>query len=406
MNSLGNFPALRKRAMNTTERSATAAIPSSSISSVAGHDDLCPLRARELLVLGLLALAAYSVCFLITIRYRDYWGLVWSSGDNAGYIHIAQGLRFWSAGLIGQVKLFWGTGYAILALASITGLNFGAALLSISIVSCTLGIVLCYRLYGLGVAAWFVFISPPMMYRSMAGGPESLFVALFLGSLVALRKGSPKTAMLLAALSVTVRPIGIFLVIAIAVKAIAARTWVRLVQAIGIAGIICILYCLPLLLLFKEAFGNVKGYSADWYATSLPISLPLVPIIHQALVSKEPMSNTIRLGIWVAAVFVILVYKGIFQRKVLLYWREHPEEALANVLIVIFCFSYNSFWAWGEFPRFVIPAIPFLLALIGTESLCKRTVLYVAAPVCGAVSAAYIVGFQQLIHSAQTLLGK
>ena len=48
---------------------------------------------REPLLLAALAVLAYSVCFFIVIAHKDYWDLVWNSGDNAGYIRVAQGIE-------------------------------------------------------------------------------------------------------------------------------------------------------------------------------------------------------------------------------------------------------------------------------------------------------------------------
>jgi hypothetical protein len=349
---------------------------------------------------------AYAVCFLITVQYKDYWYAVLNSNDSLGYIAIARCLRSWDPKIVGQPMLFWGTGYATLAVSALTGGNYAAALVVLSWVCCLLAVLFSYRLFGVGVAAWFVFIDPAMMSRSMLGGSEPLFVALFLAALVALRKRFIYWAVLLASLATTVRPIGICLVLAILIGALWKKEWARFGKGAAIATVTGLIYCLPLLLLFGNPLANFKGYSNDWYRSSLPISLPLFPIVQQAMVSlgTEPLSNTFRLGVWVLGVLFIIGYQGFFRGGLLQRWKVVPEETLGMVFVMLFCLSYNSSWAWPEFPRFIVPAVPFLLALIGTDRLYRK-MLWAAAPVCGALGATYIVGIQQVVQTIRAVTG-
>jgi hypothetical protein len=358
--------------------------------------------------LSCVAAVAYAVCFLIVIQYRDYWNVFRNYGDNGGYIAVARCLRDWNPAIVGHPVLFWGTGYAILAFSAVTGGDFETALVVVSVVGCLLSILFSYRLFGIGVAVWFVFINPAMMARTMLGGAEPLFVALFLGALVALRKKLFYLAVFLAALATTVRPIGIFLVLAILIVAAGEKAWAQLGKGAAVAAGVGMLYCLPLILLFGEPLANVSGYSdsGGWYGRSLPISIPLLPLVRQAIYSigKLPMSNIVRLGAWVLAVLFIVIYKGLLRGELSRRWRTFPAETLGNMLVVLFCFSYNSGWAWMEFPRFIVPAVPFLLALVGTERLYSRA-LWAAVPVFGVVSATYIVGFQRVVQTLRAVAG-
>ena len=180
---------------------------------------------RELLFFSTLAVLAYSVCFFIVIAHRDFWDRVWNSGDNPGYINIAQAIHDWSPLALGKVSLFWGTGYGILAVHFLTRADYGTSLLLLSIFCGVLGVVFAYRLYGRAVAAWFVFISAPLMERILVGGSEPLFVALFLGSLLAIRRGFFGWGMLLGSLAATVRPIGASVIAAILLTTLHRKNW-------------------------------------------------------------------------------------------------------------------------------------------------------------------------------------
>src|SRR5262249_33989662 len=130
---------------------------------------------KDLLFFSTLAFFAYSVCYFILIAHLDFWDRVWNSGDNRGYINIAQGIHDWSPQAIGKVSLFWGTGYGILAVHFLTRADYGTSLLLLSIFCGVLGVVFAYRLYGRAVAACFVFISAPLMERILVGGSEPIF---------------------------------------------------------------------------------------------------------------------------------------------------------------------------------------------------------------------------------------
>ena len=367
---------------------------------------LFSINRKDLLVLGCVTVVAYAICFLITLHFKEFWYSVLNSNDSVGYIAIARCLRTWDPKVLGHPTLFWGTGYAILAVSSLTGGNLAMALVVVSVISCLVSIFFSYRLFGIGVAAWFVFIDPAMMSRSMLGGAEPLFIALFLGAMVALRKKAFYLAVLLAALATTVRPIGAFLVLSILFVALRNRQWAQLQRGAAVTAAVGLLYCLPLLLLFGDPLANVRGYQVDWFQSSLPISIPLIPLIRQVILSvgKEPLSNIVRLGTWVMAVLFIVIYMGFVRGEIARRWKKFPAETLGNVLFVLFCFSYNSSWAWAEFPRFIAPAVPFVLALVGTERLYSKA-LWAATPIFGALGATYIVGFQRVAQSLRAMIG-
>jgi hypothetical protein len=359
--------------------------------------------SRELLLFSMLAVLAYSVCFIIVIAHKDFWDLVWNSGDNRGYIRIAQGIQEWSSQAIGKVKLFWGTGYGILAVHFLSRADYGTSLLLLSTVSGVLGVVFAYQLYGRAVAACFVFVSAALMQRTLVGGSESLFVALFLGSLLAIRKGSFGWGVLLATLATTVKPIGMFVVAAMLLTTLRRKNWESFVRYVSVAACVVALYAGPLVLLTGSPFGNFSGYSEDWHQ-KLPISVPFYPLFKAALASQEPLSNRIKIAVWIVAVVFVVVYYGLMRGRLRSHFAKYPEETLASLLIILFQLSYNSTWAWAEFPRFIAPVVPFLLAQVGVQRL-RQGWLLVAAPVFGLLGAVQIIGLQKLLQSFRGLVG-
>jgi hypothetical protein len=266
-----------------------------------------------------------------------------------------------------------------------------------------LGVVLAYRLYGRAVAACFVFISAPLMERILVGGSEPLFVALFLGSLLAIRRGFFGWGMLLASLAATVRPIGASVIAAILLTTLHRKNWGSFVRYAFVAACVAALYAGPLIFLTGSPFSNFSGYSESWHQ-KLPITVPFLPLVNAALASKESLSNTIKIAAWIVGVVVVIVYYGLLRGRLRAYFARYPEETIANMLIILFQLSYNSIWAWAEFPRYIPPVVPFLLALVGVERL-RQGWLLVAAPVFGLLGAVQIVGLQKLLQSFRGSIG-
>lgn len=355
-------------------------------------------------VFALLTLIAYGFCLGIVIANEDFWHLAWNSGDNANYIKIARALHDWDAGVIGKTKLFWGTSYAILLVSTLTRMDYGASLLALSLCCGVLSIYLCHQLFGATVAAIFLLVSAPFMQRTLVGGSEPLFTALFLGALLALRKDRLLLAASLGSLAASVRIVGIFVPLTLLVYLIARKDWKRASICSTICGALAVGYSLPMLMLTGTPFGNVTGYSTDWHDHRTPLSIPILPIIQNALTSHEPIVNTIKIAAWAGGVLGIVIYRGFLRgclKKRLSVW---PVETAACLVFIIFCYSYNSIWAWSEFPRFITPVLPFVLTLVPITRL-HRGALIASAFVSGSLGAIQIVGMRKLIHWLMTIHG-
>jgi uncharacterized membrane protein len=221
-------------------------------------------------------------------------------------------------------------------------------------------------------------------------------VGLFLASLLAIRRGFWGWAVLLAALSTAVKPIGVFVFAAIVLTTLRRKKWRSLVLYVSVAAGAAVLYAVPLVLLTGSPFGNFSAYGEDWYQ-KLPLTVPFYPLVKAALASREPLSNTLKLGGWVVAVVFVVVYYGLMRGRLRAHFAQNPEETVACLLILLFQLSYNSKWAWADFPRFIAPILPFLLAQVGIEKL-RPGWLLVAAPVFGLLGAEEILGLQRLLQ--------
>jgi len=387
---------------NTLQKQPHAVVTASLKPIEGGNRTLVDFLFRELLFFITLAFLAYSVCLFIVVSHKDFWHLVWNSGDNLRYIHIAEALREWNPQIIGKVKHFWGTGYGILAVHILSLADYGTCLLLLSIFCGVLGVAFAYRLYGRAVAAWFIFISAALMQRILVGGSEPLFVALFLGSLLAIRGKFFGWGVLLAAVAATVKPIGVFVIAAVFLTTLHRRNWACVVLYAFIAACVAVLYLVPIVLLTGSPLGNFVGYSESWYQ-KFPISVPFYPIITTALASEAPLSNKIKIAAWVTTAVFVVVYYGLMRGQLRSHFFRYPEETVASLLIVLFQVSYNSQWAWAEFPRFIAPVVPFLLAQVGIERL-RPGWLLVTAPVFGLLAAVQIVGFQKLLEPIAKVL--
>jgi uncharacterized membrane protein YsdA (DUF1294 family) len=163
--------------------------------------------------------------------------------------------------------------------------------------------------------------------------------------------------------------------------------------AIGVGA----LYATPLFLLTGSPLSNVSGYKGDWHH-GFPLSVPIYPLIKDGLTSHQPLTNTIKIVAYILAVLFVLVYYGIIKGQIRAFFLRYPEETLASVMVILFQLSYNSKWAWAEFPRYIVPGIPFLLAQAGVERIRPRWLL-VAAPVFGLLGGLEIVRLNTLLHS-------
>jgi hypothetical protein len=219
---------------------------------------------------------------------------------------------------------------------------------------------LCGRLWGTTVAAWFMVCDWWYIDGAVEGLTESLFMALVLGSFIAIRKERWMVAALLASGATVVRPVGIFALIALGSVLLGRREFRQLAIATAIGLTTGIVYLIPMKLIFGDPLANVRGYSRSDWSGSLPMSIPLLPIIKGA-----SMSHRWKLQVMIAA-WVLFTLAGLIKmatdKRFWRYAKTYPAEAIFAGAYGLFLFSYNvPFWSWLHFPRFAIPLVPFLI---------------------------------------------
>ena len=258
-----------------------------------------------------------------------------------------------------QPKEFWGFSYLSALVAAITRLPDIIAIVVVSSVSFVISNYLCCRLWGTTVGIWLTVVNYWWIDTATQGMTEPLFMALLLGSFMALRKQQSAAAALLASAATAVRPVGIFALIAIGIVLGARRQWRRLAGTIAIGLIAGILYIFPMILIYGDPLANVAGYHRSDWSSGLPLTIPLFAIIKTA--AAEPITKLqILRGAWVL-VSTAATIKMVASRRFWEYARTYPAEALFALSYALFIYSYDTPWNWLLFARFVIPILPFLL---------------------------------------------
>jgi hypothetical protein len=219
---------------------------------------------------------------------------------------------------------------------------------------------LCSQLWGTLVAIWFVVIDWWYIDTAVEGLTEPLFVALVLGSFLAIRKEKWALAALLAAGATVVRPVGFFVLLALGILLLMRKHFRQLALAMAIALVIGVAYMIPMKLIYGDPLANVHGYHRVDWSGSFPVTIPLLPVIRGAFMSHR-WWRQILIGAWVLFAAAGLIKMAI-DKRFWSYAKRYPAEAFFAGFYGLFLFSYNvPYWSWLHFPRFVIPLVPFLI---------------------------------------------
>ena len=333
-----------------------------------------------------------------------YLALVDNFGDNSAYISIASAIRTWDFHGV-FVKHFWGLPYFMAATSRLTGMSDRSALLTISWISSLAAVVLAYRLWGGWIATVFAIINFDWYHRSYLGGSEPLFVALLFGSFLAIRRERWWLAALFAALATVTRPLGIFLLLGIGIALLQRREWKRLVVATSIALAIGLLYVIPLARYFHDPLATVHSYQSAHAAATVPLfGWPFYAIVKGTILYPTPLSNLLLTFGWIFLV-LISALAMLWTPEFRAYARQHVPEIIfaAPYILSLYCYNYPM-WARGNFPRFAIPIIPFVLLALRRWIPADRRLLWVVAPVMAVLAASSALGIQNVAHFLRTKL--
>jgi hypothetical protein len=275
---------------------------------------------------------------------------------------ISAGIRHWDFRGLGptQPKEVWGFSYLAALVAAVTRVPDIYAIVVVSSSMFVLTNYLCSQLWGTLVAIWFVVIDWWYIDGAVEGLTEPLFVALLLGSFLAIRKEKWALAAVLAAGATLVRPVGFFALLALGILLLIRKHFRQFSIATAIALVIGVAYMIPMKLIYGDPLANVHGYHTKDWSGSIPLSIPLLPVIRGAFMSHRWWIQ-ILIGAWVlfavAGIIKMAIDKGFRS-----YAKQYPAEAFFAGIYGLFLLSYNvPYWSWLHFPRFVIPLVPFLI---------------------------------------------
>ncbi len=354
---------------------------------------------RELLLLCSLT----GLLFVTFISFfRAYSAAVDNFGDSSAYMTLASAIRHWDfRGIV--VKQFWGLPYAMAVVSTLARISDRTSLLVISVIASFAAVAIAWRLWGGWIAGFFAILNFDWLQRSYLGGSEPLFAALLFGSFLAVRKERWLIAALLASLATIVRPLGIFALLGIGVALFWRRSYRTLLLAILIGGAVGALYALPLAQHFGDPLATVNSYhSREWQGGWL-FGFPFYAIIKGTLTEPAPLTNLVLSFGWIFLVLVAIVVM-VRSARFREYARNHVVETIFLIPYLWTLYTYNyPHWARGNFARFAIPIIPFvLLALDRWIPKDKRVlwILGVASPIMAAASAIGISNVAQILRRA------
>ena len=347
----------------------------------------------ELVLLWLIA----AVVFIVVVNhFQTYGDKVSSFGDNAAYISAAAAIRHWDFRGV-QTKQAWGLSYLIASLSAFH-LSATSSLLLICAASSLGTVLLVQRLWGSWIAAFFALLNFSWFQASLLGGSEPLFVLLLFASFFVGRRERWLGASVLAALATLTRPVGVFALLAIGVTLLLRKDFKKAFVCSGVASLIGLLYLVPFWIFFDDPLYQFHRYKqADWQS-GFVISWPFHAITVAFLHNREPFTNVIFTAGWIA--FAVVGFPIMVGQ---LYRRQSSGPAHEQVFAIsylTFLFCYNSIhWARADFPRFVIPALPFLLVSLDRWLPKSRYVIYPLCVVSSVLAACSAIGIRSVIAS-------
>jgi hypothetical protein len=353
----------------------------------------------------LLLMAIGALLFGATlVAFQGWRGLALDFGDNTAYLEVATAIRHWDFRGV-QVQHFMGYPYAIAFVSFVLHIPLSVGLRVIASVASIVSTLLVSRLFGTRVAAYFAFSNFAWLQASFLGGSEPLAVALGMGALWNFRRGNTLLAALLGALATTVRPLMVFVLVGIGISLLYEKRYAKVVAAVVLGLVIGLLYMWPLAHYFGDPLRTVHSYtSRDYGAAKLTgphghlFGWPFHGIIVGTMLYPTPWTNLILSFAWIALVMAGTV--AMFRPDLRDYWRAHPAEAVfcGLYLPAIFCYDYLV-WARGNFIRFAIPVLPFVLFALLRWLPKDRRVLWCLSALGPVLAACSAIGIRNLHFS-------
>jgi hypothetical protein len=369
-------------------------IPACEANVAAAFDHSAPSRSEVILMLAMM----FVVHLLTVCRVRNFWELAASRTDDMDYVAVTTIIRNWHfSGGVAPAN-FWGFPYAIAGFSKLLSMPELMAVVIISVLASLTVCVLVHRLYGGWVAAAFILISFDWIRVSVEGGSEPLFMCFLYASFLAARSSRWSLAALLASLSTTVRPVGVFALLNFATVLAMRRSYRQLtvITLIGLA--IGALYVVPLSTILGSPFANFIGYRVDWGLRGWPLTYPFGTLVSSFLAALHSSTRWYVLVLFVAWPVLALVGTVAMwlPRNRQRFSAMHQPEVLFASTYTLFCVTYNNFEVVWLFSRFLIPALPLLVFSMRDWIPRDRRVLWGAAAISALLSSAILVGFKNV----------
>jgi hypothetical protein len=357
-----------------------------------------PLKAE---IAALIALG--FVVFIATISLaRSYFAQIDNFGDSLGYMHLAAAIRHWDfRGII--IKQFWGLPYTMAAFSKLTGASDRSALLLFSMGPSLLASVLATELWDGWIAAYFAILNFDWLQRSCLGGSEPLFVCLIFATFASVRRERWLWAALLASFATVVRPLGLFALIGVGIVLLVRRDFRKFAVATAIGLVIGFLYVIPLAAHFGDTLATVHSYHSEQWQGGWLFGFPFYAIVKGTLLYPAPWTNLVLSFGWIVFILlgVIVMARSTEFRS---YSRAHLVETIFLVPYLWCLFTYNyPYWARGNFARFAIPVLPFVLLSLHRWIPKDRRVLWplaIVMPLLAACSALGVANVGRMLRSA------
>jgi hypothetical protein len=305
--------------------------------------------------------------------------------DNAAYLDVAAMVQHSKAA--NYSERFLGLPMAIVGVSHFHISNVVSLVLISILASCTTCIIV-YRLYGGSVALWFSILNPQWITVSVLGSTEPLFTSLWMASFLCARKNLWTYAALFASLAATVRPVGIFALIAFVVI---LRNKVSLKIA-GVAIIVGSVYVWIAWRLAGDPFFNYRLYAASNWRSNFPVTFPLSAIIPGSIefVQEMPWTHWLQQLMWfmISALLLISMIRKCLNRT----------ECVATILYFLFFLCYNDENAVRGWDRYMIPIFPTLLS--SAELPFNRYLLWIAGALAALLASASVVTFKAVFGFA------
>jgi hypothetical protein len=315
--------------------------------------------------LGLL-LMAFGIQVFEYTSHGGFWRWVLAFADNPEFLPAAEFIKQWRFGASYPDWHFAGLPIAIAALSTVFRISTPVTLVLLSVLCSTSACIVIYRLYGGAVTAAFLIVSAEWLQGSLLGANEPLFTLLFLASFLAVRSGFWSSAALLSSLATTVRPVGVFVVLALGIDLLRRRKWADLAWSVTIAGGIGCAYLWFAHMLTGDAFMNFKRYRFDWGESGSPLAMPPVALLRslRSILSESRWYVSMKYLGWPILTMLLIAALCANREARTQVWRVHAVESIAVSLYIFFFLSYNYSGVGWYWPRFMIPVIPFLLLSI------------------------------------------